>query len=915
MRNTLLWFVLLAVVPGLALADSPQLPADMPVAEAEQEAKGEQEYIWIEGENPSSNGFIHHGWYDNVMKMMLSGRDWLSHYHGSMEGMAHWKFRVKGGGTYTWWLRCNPTRVIQHSSLDGGEWKRMDLESDVRGRTMLSQQIDHRFIGWVRGGRFELEPGEHVISIKTSSEISNHGGVDCMALVNFPWAPAGTRKPTFAEVREAGPDAWFPIMPNDDEFSDESIIDINDLVHKPAGKHGFVQRDGQSFVFSERPDQPVKFWGICAGPPEQVELQKQQARFYTKHGINMLRKHTVQAEIGLLQEGADGERGFDPERLDRFDRWFSILKENGIYMTWSCFYPHVITPEDSYPQELYEELPDRGAGKNTSGFVNFMPQLQDAEWEWLRTLLLHENPYTGVRYVDEPALAIVEVHNEDCIFFHSPLNPLAAGKDFPQHTAVLKQKYLEWLRERYRTDQALKRAWQFGLREGDSLNNPGIDIYGAWQFAAEGPTYGQPVGVKIGERRRMGDFIQFLAETQRSYYERRLERLRELGYKGSAVSTAWRAGGPAADPANIWCDDAMDLITRHNYFGGGGGGHNIRKGEVNNDSHMYEAGSHLLSIGFYQVEDKPFICTEWTQKPPNQWKAEAAPLFAFYGMGLQGWDGSYHFAGSRPRMGSGWPGERSYVTETPHYIGQFPALAFALYKGHIREAPIVAARRVETEDAFKGLDILSQDFTGGGYDQKELKGNLATPKEVLGIGRVTVKIAEDPGTPFKADWNEHWDRGAEVVRSVTGDLTWDYGNGVVTVHSDKTQGVIGFAGGAYDLPGVKVEEVKTPFVSLLFTPLDDRPLAESEHILITAMARDKQTRAEYNEDGTELLSVGIPPLLLEPVQATLTFKGPDIQSVKTVDIYGVPTDQKVQHEGNRFTIDGRYTTYYYEVKR
>jgi hypothetical protein len=284
-------------------------------------------------------------------------------------------------------------------------------------------------------------------------------------------------------------------------------------------------------------------------------------------------------------------------------------------------------------------------------------------------------------------------------------------------------------------------------------------------------------------------------------------------------------------------------------------------------------------------------------------------------MGLQGWDGSYHFAGSRPRMGTGWPGERSYVTETPHYIGQFPALAFALYKGHIREAPIVAARRVELEDIFKGLDVLSQDFTGGGYDQKELKGNLATPKEVLGIGRVTVKIAEDPGTPFKADWDEHWDRDAKVVRSFTGDLTWDYGNGVVTVHSDKTQGVIGFAGGAYDLPGVKVEDVKTPFVSLIFTPLDDRPLAQSEHILITAMARDKQTRAEYNEDGTELLSVGIPPLLMEPVQATLTFKGPEIQSVKAVDIYGIPTDQKVQHEGNRFTINGRYTTYYYEVKR
>ena len=90
-----------------------------------------------------------------------------------------------------------------------------------------------------------------------------------------------------------------------------------------------------------------------------------------------------------------------------------------------------------------------------------------------------------------------------------------------------------------------------------------------------------------------------------------------------------------------------------------------------------------------------------------------------------------------------------------------------------------------------------------------------------------------------------------------------------------------------DLPGVSVK-VKTPFVSLIFTPLDDKPLAESAHILITAMAQDKQTGTRYNADGTELLAAGAPPLLMEPVQATLTFKGAPLTSVKVVDIYGVP---------------------------
>ncbi|MFO8008576.1 MAG: beta-galactosidase [Candidatus Brocadiia bacterium] len=909
--------LLFALAAAPVAGAAPELDPDMPLAEATQAVRDGQEYIWIEGEDASVSMFSKHPWYHDVLTMLLSERDWLSHYAEGVPGVAHWRFRVQVGGTYTWWLRCNVSRMQQHYSLDGGQWQLMDLQSDVRGQAMLSRQIDHRFIGWVKGGTFELSPGDHVISIRTSSDIANHGGVDCMCLVNFPWAPAGTQKPEFGEARRAGPDVWFPVMPHDDPFSDESITDVSHLLHRPAGSRGFVQTDGRHFVFSERPDEPVKFWGCAAGPARGAELQRRQARLYARHGINMVRKHTVQAEIGLLQtDPQTGERHFDPQRLDRFDRWFSILKKNGIYMTWSCFYPHVITPQDGYPEELYQELPDRGAGKSTSGLVNFMRPLQDSEWEWLKTLLEHRNPYTGLRYADDPALAIVEVHNEDCIFWHAPLNDLAAGQKYPRHTAVLKRMWMEWLAERYGSDEALHEAWQFGMHEGDSIHNPDMDIYGAWQFSAEGPDYGEPVGVKPGERRRMGDFIRFLAETQRSYYERRYRRLRELGYKAAIVSTAWRAGGPAADPANVWCDSAMDLITRHNYFGGGAGGHNIRVGEVNNETHMGQPGSHLLSTGFYQVEDKPFIITEWTQKPPNQWKAEAAPLFALYGMCLQGWDGSYHFAGGRPRMGSGWPGERSYVTETPHYLGQFPALAIAVYNRHVQEAPIAAARRLETEQVFQGFDALSQDFSGGGYDQKELRGNLATPKEVLAIGRVTLKIAEDVAPAVKADWQDFWDKTARVVRSMTGELVWDYGNRVVTVRSPKTQGVIGFAGGGdYELPAAQVTDVKTPFVSLLLTPLDEKPLAESRHILVTAMARDKQTGAEYNEDGTELLSVGLPPLLMEPVQATIALEGPPIGSVRVVDIYGVPTDRTVPVEANTFSIDGRYETYYYEVRR
>jgi hypothetical protein len=138
----------------------------------------------------------------------------------------------------------------------------------------------------------------------------------------------------------------------------------------------------------------------------------------------------------------------------------------------------------------------------------------------------------------------------------------------------------------------------------------------------------------------------------------------------------------------------------------------------------------------------------------------------------------------------------------------------------------------------------------------------------------------------------------------------------VTLSAPKTQAVVGHAGGsAFDLPGVRAE-VKTEFVSLLFTPLDDADLASSAHILITAMARDKQTGALYSADGKRLNVMGAPPLLMEPVQATLKLKGAKPSVVNVLDLYGVPTGRTVEVGADgAFAIDGRFRTYYYEVKR
>ena len=284
-------------------------------------------------------------------------------------------------------------------------------------------------------------------------------------------------------------------------------------------------------------------------------------------------------------------------------------------------------------------------------------------------------------------------------------------------------------------------------------------------------------------------------------------------------------------------------------------------------------------------------------------------------MGLQGWDASYHFSCGQSRYGDGWPNLSKYASHTPHYMGQFPALAFAIHNNHIREGAVVKARQLTDKELFAGKDVLGQARSAGSHDLKKLASNPTTPTELFAIGRLTIGFSGKP-PPAGLELSRYWDQGGKILRSTTGDLVWDYGNRFVEVRSPKTQAVIGFAGGrSFDLPGVGIT-VKTPFVSLILTPLDNLDLVKSRQILVTALARDKQTGSIYNADWSQLTQVGGPPLLLEPVQARIKLKGAPPRQVRPLDFYGVPKAKAIalQADGT-FAIDGTHQTFYYEIRR
>jgi hypothetical protein len=77
-----------------------------------------------------------------------------------------------------------------------------------------------------------------------------------------------------------------------------------------------------------------------------------------------------------------------------------------------------------------------------------------------------------------------------------------------------------------------------------------------------------------------------------------------------------------------------------------------------------------------------------------------------------------------------------------------------------------------------------------------------------------------------------------------------------------------------------------------------------------------QSGTRYNAEGTILEAVGTAPLLLEPVRATLKFKGAAPKGVRALDHYGVSTGLSVPvADDGSFGIDGTYRSYYYEVVR
>jgi hypothetical protein len=696
----------------------------------------------------------------------------------------------------------------------------------------------------------------------------------------------------------AGPD-WFAFRPAQEVVP--GVIDVDRWLDRPAGKHGGVRMVKDHFACED--GTPVKFWGVnlsyTASAPDRPTADFTAARF-AKYGVNAVRMHKFSYPTGQggIGDPNDSTR-MDPKGLDRLDYFCAKLKEHGVYFGWSHTYGFHVVPGDRKRLLAYDEIAKNLQG-NTYAFIHFAEDVQDLMIEMVVNLLGHKNPYTGRTYADEPALCFLELQNEDDIFFYTSEKAFNAC---PTYRKRFLERFAAWLKERYGSQEKLREAWGDSLRATEMLADATIvPQLNPWFFGED-----HLPGRKGGYRRRLLDTAGFLHHVQDRFYSRFVKAIRDAGYRGPLNGSPWQAPSMLPHYYNLSSDYQVGYIDRHNYFGG--------TGPDMFTSMLTRPGSGYLGTGLQQVIDRPFALSEWIHVYPNVYAAEGPALVAAYGMGLQGWDASYEFQSQAnhrtfDETAGGFPWG-VWEADVPTSLGQFPALARVVYRGDVREGEVISVRRVSPDDLAEGRFPFSDKVEQKG-DVKSFGGSV--PAEALAAGRVVVAFTDKSQPPLLPDMSRY--RRDSVIESVTGQLTWDTsGQGFFTVNTAGTKAVVGFTGGKEQTLGDVKVRLETPFASLFLTALErGKDLATGERALLSVLARQSNTGFTYFAPDHKILKNGGPPILLEPVKATLAIAGRPVAEVNILDHDGRRTGRKLAVTDGRFTLDGaKDKAIYYEV--
>ena len=530
-------------------------------------------------------------------------------------------------------------------------------------------------------------------------------GALCMAL-SFPMQGAGRIRAS--ALTEAG---MFPFVPSFGELA--PLVDMSSLLVAPAGKNGRIRvKDGHFADDRGR----VRLNGVnLVGPANfpSHEQAERMARRLSQLGINCVRLHyfdswygsypwfKVKNEPGIFAKG----NVFDPKQRDRQDYLVAQLRRRGVFVDMNLHVARRLDEKDGFPE---------GSPFMNKGVDLFDPRLMAAEKDYARKLLLHVNPYTGLNYVDDPTVAVVEINNENSLFhmhFSGSLDKMGAF-----YADSLAKLWNDWRRRRRLDGNA-------PLPRSDQTLPP--------------------------EQRRA--FFEFLLDTERAYWTEMQRFLKDdLGVKAPISGTQLGFSSPIVQ-------SELDYIDDHAYWCHPDAT-TTRNAPMVND----RWGGCVAMLSARRVAGRPYTVSEYNHPYPNFYGAEGQPMLHAYGA-LQGWDGVFvHAYNNNVDAELPFTPYPFGIAARTDVLAHLPACAAIFLRGDVREGTV---RRVGSLPFER---YMANYLEKGSISQGIARSQAGMSPKLGLVHQVAVDIAGSSGA---GDCPE--ETLGNVIVSDTREITWN----------------------------------------------------------------------------------------------------------------------------------------------
>ena len=646
-----------------------------------------------------------------------------------------------------------------------------------------------------------------------------------------------------------GPERIGITDPNQRLFPDSSVLSFEHLLQAPAGRHGFLQvRNGK---FAWPAGKRARFWGVNVSN-QSVWVDRptidRVVEVFARAGCNMVRFEAIDSRGALLDiPGSSSSRRIDPAKLATLDYWIARLRERGIYYYLDLLDFRTFKEGDDVPAH---DL----IGRAAKPYAFFDRRLIDLQKEFAQQLLTHKNPLTGLRYVDDPALALVEICNEHGFFMKANILDQLVE---PYNTG-LRQLWNQWLLKQHGSRAGIAAAW--GKLQGENVladsEDPAAYSVKLPLFSSVPASLRQDSSV-IDVRRapaRLRDGVRFLYESQRAYFREMRAFLRSIGVKVPITGVVSNEIIPDVASAAAELD-----FTSENYYGD----HPAFGGADWNQGQYYYNNSNPLRMSSFQQfapwitalrwENKPVVVRELATVWPNRYRAVGIPEAAAYAS-MQDIDAVLLF-GYRLVPNPDELSDFDHQAD-PAVWGLFGMAAQSYLRGDVAASRHAVTINYTPDSMFRWPNVIG-DINRLSWFARLNNRFVTRPAAGSGAARKPAArhaIDVDPAADLATTLNRMKTAGAPVhagmlnppnLLASTGQIERRVQDGLLKVLAPRTIAIAG------EIPVHRALKLgpfsltsATPIGALMAVSLDGRPLAESRQFVVKMVSGAENTGQE-----------------------------------------------------------------------